>query len=163
MTIASTYPLGLWRAWSYVHFPVAAWIYPRPETAPPPLPMMGSGAGEGHALAAGTDEFSGLRRYEPGDTPRQIAWKALARGAGLHSKEFAGSTRGQCRLDWNALPSHLDTEARLSRLTGWILVAERAKIDYVLSIPGLVTPLTHGAAHRLLCLRALAGHPFDRR
>ncbi|MEO8134420.1 MAG: DUF58 domain-containing protein [Betaproteobacteria bacterium] len=160
ITLSSIYPLGLWRAWSYVHFPVSAWVYPHPEAAPPPLPMVGIGAGEGHAQAAGTDEFSGLRRYEPGDTPRQIAWKALARGAGLHSKEFAGAARGQCRLEWNAL-SGLDTEARLSRLAAWVLAAERARIDYVLRMPGLVTPLGHGPVQRVLCLRALASHPVD--
>ncbi len=93
MTISSAYPLGLWRAWSYVHFPIAAWVFPQPEAAPPTLPMRGSGVGEGHATTAGDEEFSGLRRYVPGDTARQIAWKALARGAGLR----ACSTGRTCR------------------------------------------------------------------
>jgi uncharacterized protein (DUF58 family) len=162
ITLSSSYPLGLWRAWGYIHFPIAAWVYPRPETTPPPLPMQGAGAGEGHALAAGNEEFSGLRRYEPGDTPRQIAWKALARGAGLHSKEFAGSARGQCLLDWHHLPPALDTEARLSRLTAWVLAAERAQIEYSLILPGLTTSPAHGPAQRALCLKALAGFPADR-
>ena len=161
ITLSSSFPLGLWRAWSYIHFPIAGWVYPRPEAAPPPLPMHGAGAGEGHAQSTGNEEFSGLRRYQPGDTPRQIAWKALARGAGLHSKEFAGSARGRCLLDWHQLPPALDTEARLSRLTAWVLAAERAQIDYALIIPGLSTPLAHGAAQRVLCLKALAGFPAD--
>lgn len=161
VTLTSTYPLGLWRAWSYVHFPVAAWVYPQPEPQPPPLPLKGAGAGEGHALAAGSEEFAGLRRYEPGDTPRQIAWKALARGAGLHSKEFGGSARGQCLLDWQQLPAALGTEARLARMTAWILAAERAQVDYAMSIPGLSTPLARGPAQRALCLKALAGFPAD--
>lgn len=163
ITLASSYPLGLSRAWSYIHFPVAAWVYPRPETTPPPLPMQGAGAGEGHAQAAGSEEFAGLRRYEPGDTPRQIAWKALARGAGLHSKEFAGGARGQCLLDWHHLPPGLATEARLSRLTAWVLAAERAQVDYAMLLPGLSTPLARGPAQRALCLRALAGFPADRK
>ena len=156
ITLSSSFPLGLWRAWSYIHFPVAAWVYPRPEPSPPPLPMHGAGAGEGHAQSTGHEEFSGLRRYEPGDTPRQIAWKALARGAGLHSKEFAGSARGRCLLDWQQLPPALDTEARLSRLTAWVLAAERAQIDYAMVIPGMSTPQAHGTAQRELCLKALA-------
>ena len=162
ITVASSYPLGLWRAWSYVHFPAAAWVYPRPEASPPPLPMQGPGAGEGHAQAAGSEEFSGLRRYQPGDTPRQIAWKALARGAGLHTKEFAGAARGQCLLDWNHLPASLDTEARLSRLTAWILAAEQGQVDYAVAIPGMSTPHARGPAQRAQCLRALAGFPADR-
>jgi uncharacterized protein (DUF58 family) len=163
ITLASSFPLGLWRAWSYIHFPVAAWVYPRPEATPPPLPMRGAGAGEGHALAAGNEEFSGLRRYEPGDTPRQIAWKALARGAGLHSKEFAGGARGQCLLEWRQLPPGLDTEARLSRFAAWVLAAERAQVDYVMHLPGLSTPLARGPAQRALCLQALAGFPAERK
>lgn len=159
ITVSSIYPLGLWRAWGYVHFPVAAWVYPHPEPTAPPLPMQGAGAGEGHAQAAGNEEFSGLRRYAPGDTPRQIAWKALARGAGLHSKEFSGSARGQCLLDWQQLPPSLDTEARLSRLTAWVLAAEHAQIHYAMILPGLSTPLARGPAQRLLCLRALASFP----
>jgi uncharacterized protein (DUF58 family) len=161
ITLASSYPLGLWRAWSYIHFPLAAWVYPHPEAAPPPLPMQGAGAGEGHAQAAGSEEFSGLRRYEAGDTPRQIAWKALARGAGLHSKEFAGSARGHCLLDWQHLPAALDTEARLARLTAWVLAAEHAQIDYALNIPGLAAPRARGPVQRALCLRVLAAFPAD--
>ena len=159
VTVASSYPLGLWRAWSYIHFPIAAWVYPQPEANPPGLPMKGYGTGEGHTTAAGTEEFSGLRRYVPGDTPRQIAWKALARGAGLFSKEFAGSSLGQCTLDWHDLPPSLDTEARLARLTAWVLAAEKARVDYTLVMPGLSTPPGHGPAQRTLCLRALASHP----
>jgi uncharacterized protein (DUF58 family) len=161
ITLASSYPLGLWRAWSYIHFPLAAWVYPQPEDDAPGLPMRGHGIGEGHAATAGSEEFSGLRRYVPGDTPRQIAWKALARGAGLYSKEFAGSSRGQCVLDWNELPASLDTEAKLSRLTAWVLAAEKARVDYSLVMPGLTAPPAHGAAQRALCLRALASHPKE--
>ncbi|MEP7084474.1 MAG: DUF58 domain-containing protein, partial [Betaproteobacteria bacterium] len=156
ITLSSSFPLGLWRAWSYIHFPIAAWVYPQPEPLAPPLPMQGADAGEGHAQSSGHEEFAGLRRYEPGDTPRQIAWKALARGVGLHSKSFAGSARGRCLLDWQQLPATLDTEARLSRLTAWVLAAERAQVDYAITIPGFAAPLAHGSAQREQCLKALA-------
>ena len=164
ITLTSGYPLGLWRAWSYVHFPLSAWVFPQPEANPPPLPLQGFGVGEGHASAAGSEEFSGLRRYVPGDTPRQIAWKALARGAGLFSKEFAGSSRGRCVLDWQALPDGLGTEQKLSRLTAWVLRAEHARVDYALVLPApaaVALPPGHGPAHRALALRALAAHPRD--
>ena len=39
MEIATNYPLGLFRAWSYMHFEQWALVYPRPEPAPPPLPL----------------------------------------------------------------------------------------------------------------------------
>lgn len=162
MTIASTYPLGLWRAWSYLYFPVSAWIYPKPELVPPPLPMKGVGDGDGFALGTGNDEFTGLRRYAPGDTLRQISWKALARGAGLHTKEFAGGSRGQCVLEWDRLPRHLDIEARLSRLSAWVLAAERTKVDYALDLPGYAAPAANGAEHRARCMKALASFRLER-
>ena len=163
MTISSSYPLGLWRAWSYLHFPVAAWVYPKPELVSPPLPMRGVGDGDGFALGTGNDEFTGLRRYVPGDTLRQISWKALARGAGLYSKDFAGGSRGRCVLDWDRLPRQLDIEARLSRLSAWILSAERTKIDYTLDLPGYSAPAANGPEHRARCMRALAEFRIERR
>ena len=38
VTLSSTQPMGLWRAWSYVHFPLAGIVYPEPEPGAPPLP-----------------------------------------------------------------------------------------------------------------------------
>ena len=35
VTLASTRPLGLWRAWSYIHFPLAGVVYPAPEPGAP--------------------------------------------------------------------------------------------------------------------------------
>ena len=49
-----------------------------------------------------------------------------------------------------------DTEARLSRLSAWVLAADRRGVDYGLRLPGLEIPPSCGAAHRLRCLEALA-------
>ena len=67
-------------------------------------------------------------------------------------------------LDWHALPTHLDTEARLSQLCARVLQAERAGIStggqpatgYGLRLPGRSIDPDHGAAHRAACLQALA-------
>ena len=34
LTVSSDFPLGLWRGWGYLHTPVHAHIYPRPESPP---------------------------------------------------------------------------------------------------------------------------------
>ena len=162
MSIASVYPLGLWRAWSYLHFPVAAWVYPKPEQAAPPLPMKGAGDADGQSYSSGSDDFSGLRRYVPGDTLRQVSWKALARGVGLHSKEFAGGARSRCALEWDRLPRHLDIESRLSRLSAWVLAAERAKVEYTVDLPGFSSMMGNGPEHRAQCLKALAEFRIER-
>ena len=52
----------------------------------------------------------------------------------------------------------LDLERRLSRLTRWVLEAERAGIRYRLLLPGLSVGPNLGPAHRLRALKALALH-----
>jgi uncharacterized protein (DUF58 family) len=49
-----------------------------------------------------------------------------------------------------------DTEARLSRLCAWVLMAERAGLRWALVLPGTRLPEGEGSAHRLACLDALA-------
>jgi uncharacterized protein (DUF58 family) len=47
-------------------------------------------------------------------------------------------------------------EARLSRLTAWVLQADRLGLDYGLRLPGKEIAMGHGAAQRRRCLEALA-------
>ena len=46
--------------------------------------------------------------------------------------------------------------ARLSRLAGWVLEAERGGALYGLRLPGSELAPAHGDAHRAACLQALA-------
>jgi len=164
VTLSSTQPLGLWRAWSYVHFPLAGVVYPEPEPGAPPLPR---GAHGHDATAPGMgeeSEFSGLRDYQPGDAPQRVAWKAVARGAGWYTKEFDGAGGGgPVPLDWSGLPATLDTETRLSRLTAWVLAAERAARPFALRIPGATLPVAQDRDHRRAALTLLAMFPAERR
>jgi uncharacterized protein (DUF58 family) len=158
VTLSSTYPLGLWKAWAYVHFPLAGIAFPAPESSAPPLPFGGGGA---DSLAKGHGEdadLAGLRDYQRGDPPQRVAWKAVARGAGWYSKAFEGSGAGPVMLDWRTLPD-LDVEARLSRLSAWVLGAERAARPFALWLPGFVLPPSQGREHRRLALTALALFP----
>ena len=164
VTLSSTQPMGLWRAWSYVHFPLAGVVFPEPEPGAPPLPR----GAHGHDVTAPgmgeESEFSGLREYQPGDAPQRVAWKAVARGAGWYTKEFDGSGGGgPVSLDWAALPATLDTEKRLSRLTAWVLAAERAARPFALRIPGATLPVAADRDHRRAALTLLAMFPAERR
>ncbi len=162
VTLSSTQPLGLWRAWSYVHFPLAGIVYPEPEPGAPPLPH----GAHGHDLTAPgmgeESEFSGLREYQPGDAPQRVAWKAVARGAGWYTKEFDGAGGGGAvPLDWGSLPAALDVETRLSRLTAWVLAAERAARPFSLRLPGATLPVGQDHDHRRAALTLLASFPPD--
>jgi uncharacterized protein (DUF58 family) len=49
-----------------------------------------------------------------------------------------------------------DGEARLSRLTAWVLAADRAELAWTLRLPGRALARSNGPAHRRACLDALA-------
>ncbi|MDR3410870.1 MAG: DUF58 domain-containing protein [Formivibrio sp.] len=153
-------PTGWFVAWSYVTLAGDCLVYPQPEADPPPLPL-GAQSGSGAMQAGfGDDDFAGLREYQPGDSPRRIAWKQLARSDQLLSKTFQSPQASEVILDWDTLVG-LDTEARLSRLTAWILRAEAGGQRYALRLPGFFRALDEGAAHRAACLAALAMFPAD--
>jgi uncharacterized protein (DUF58 family) len=160
VTLSSTQPLGLWRAWSYVHFPLAGVVYPEPEPGAPPLPR-GAHGQELTAPGQGDEsEFAGLRDYQPGDPPQRVAWKAVARGAGWYTKEFDGAGGGgPVTLDWASLPHALDVETRLARLTAWVLAAERAARPFALRVPGGTLPVANDRNHRRSALTMLAMFP----
>jgi uncharacterized protein (DUF58 family) len=131
--------------------------YPAPEAHPPPLPSGEHGV-DPHAVGRGDDaDLAGLREYQRGDPLQRVAWKAVARGAGWFSKSFEGTGGGgPIALDWSHLPAHLDTEMRLSRLSAWILAAERTTRPFGLSLPGVRLPTGSGREHRREALTALA-------
>jgi uncharacterized protein (DUF58 family) len=157
ITLSSTWPLGLFHCWTVLEFDWRVLVYPRPAASHWPLPKA-IGAGRSSATeAAGEDSFAGLRGYHPGDSPRRIAWKAVARGLALQTKQFSGRPSGSLWLDWDVAPEH-DAEARLSRLTRWSLDAEQGRIDWGLRLPGRSLQPGRGEAHLRLCLEALARH-----
>jgi len=155
--IFTEYPTGLFHAWSYVDFGTRCLVYPRPDAGAGALPVDAHASGLGNIPIRGDEEFQSLRAYKPGDTPRQIAWKALAREQGLLVKEFGATASADLWLDYEMLQG-LPVEVRLSRLTWWVTEAERAQVPYGLKLPSrTIAPLT-GARHRDACLHALALH-----
>jgi uncharacterized protein (DUF58 family) len=156
--LETRFPLGLFRAWSYAEPDVRCLVYPRPERASLPVPSAASDAGAARAQAQGNDDFSGLREYQPQDSPRHVAWKAVARSDTMLTKQFAGAAGTELWLDWAALPPAMETEQRLSRLTGWVIAAEQSGARYGLRLPGSALAPDRGESHRAACLQALALH-----
>ncbi len=159
VTIASDFPLGLWRGWAYAHFPASGIAYPIPEAAAPPLPMGSPGAdASAHGRAEDAD-LAGLREYQRGDPLQRVAWKAVARGAGWYTKAFDGAGGGgPVTLDLSALPASLSTEQKLSRLTAWVLACEHAARAYSLVLPSTRIVAAQGRDQRRAVLTALALH-----
>lgn len=158
VTLETRYPLCLVRAWSYVEPDMRCLVYPRPEASPPPLPLAASGESGGSRSGKGSEDFSGLRTHQPADSTRHVAWKAVAREQPLLTKQFAGASTVEVWLDWNALPTGLGVEARLSRLTRWLIDAHAQGLAYGLCLPGKEIPIGQGARQFQNCLEALALH-----
>jgi uncharacterized protein (DUF58 family) len=161
--LETRFPLGLFRAWSYVEPDARCLVYPRPERAALPPESGESSSGARRSPTPGNDDFSGLRGYQRSDSPRHVAWKAVARsdthasrGDDMLTKQFTGESAAQLWLDWRLLPADFGVEQRLSRLAGWALAAERGGSAYGLRLPGLEIEPARGDAHCNACLQALA-------
>ena len=155
------FPLGTFRVWTYWRPAAQLLVYPAPESTPPPLPVGEPRAtGKGHATSQGIGEFDGVRAYRRGDPLKLVVWKKAAKSLGsgaddLVSRDAQQSHRQELWLDvaHAQLP---DLEARISRVTAWVLQADRLGLDYGLRVPGREIPPANGAAHRVQCLEALA-------
>jgi uncharacterized protein (DUF58 family) len=154
LTLYTHFPLGLFYAWTYLHFDVRCLVYPRPA-APQPLPPVSGQQGEGKIVTKGDEDFSGLRNYVPGDAMPRIAWKALAREQGLQVKQFSAFQGQELWLDWAQLPD-IAPERKLELLTRWVLDADVQGLIYGLRLPDGEVPPQHNAMHRAECLRRLA-------
>jgi uncharacterized protein (DUF58 family) len=157
-TLATVWPLGLVRAWSYTVPALACLVYPKPADAVPPAPTFGDLQGGSLPSDTGDEDFAGLRRHQPSDPPHHVAWKAVARQgphATLQTKQFSGTAAPALWLDWTMLPG-MDVETRLSVLTRWVLDAESAGLSWGLRLPDEEIPQAHGPDHTHACLKALA-------
>lgn len=165
LVIESRYPLGLVRAWSQLDMahPCLAWPRAVPSEQRPATGGEADAAQRTRQLA-GSDEFHGLRRYQSGDPPRLVDWKAYARGRGLHSKEFVDPAEGWLWLDWHTMPG-VDAETRLSRLAWWVLRLAESNQRYGLILPGGTLPPGQGPEQQrqALDMLALHGQPAEER
>lgn len=156
LRIESSFPLGLFTAWTWLHPDLECIVYPRPaprdREGPPPDAEPGA-AHDGRA--SGEEDFAGLRSFRVGDPPRRIAWKAWARGGELVVKEYVGAARAPILFDLAAARGR-DLEARLARLARWVVDAEELGDRYGIRLPDGETGPGAGLAHRNRCLARLA-------
>ena len=156
LTISTRFPLGLVHAWSHLNLTASCLVYPHP--AIPGMEIVTSSAdmgGNRSSQRTGIDDFLGFRNYHPGDSPRHVDWKAVARGQELLTKQFADNENSELWLDWHMLPG-LDTEERLSQLCRWVIDVDASGNRYGLRMPDRVIPMGQGSEHLHQCLETLA-------
>ncbi|MEQ1558986.1 MAG: DUF58 domain-containing protein [Methyloglobulus sp.] len=155
LTISSTYPLGLFRAWSPIRSNAKTLVYPKPASQQIPFPETGTTQNPKGQFKKGGDEFYGLQSYQAGDSIRHLDWKAYAKGLGLYSKQYGGESSAEIWLDYGHAPGQ-SLEERLSYLCRWVVDAEQSGLSYGFVLPGLRLEPAHGSAHFQKCLEALA-------
>jgi len=156
LTLFTTFPLGLYYAWAYFEPAMQCVVYPRPAPPGLALPPASSSDGQGIESGQGQEDFSGLRQYHPGDSPRHIAWKAAARGQGLLTKQFSGRVDSELWLSWYLLPPRMNLEDKMSHLARWVLDAHAAGMSYGLKLPGKTVAIAGGNVQCERSLEALA-------
>jgi uncharacterized protein (DUF58 family) len=154
--LQATAPYGLFRTWTWLNLDCSAVVYPRPygDLAEPLVAGQQRGA---HHMVQNPDELAWLRDFREGDSPRQVAWKAYARGAPLLVREYRGTAAAERDFDYATLAT-LDTESRLSQLCKWVLDAARRNESWTLRIPSASPSKGYGQSHRDQCLQQLALH-----
>jgi uncharacterized protein (DUF58 family) len=156
LTAETRFPLGTFRVWTVWRPAAQLLVYPTPEPSPPPLPSgEPRGGGVANAKAMHSGEFDGVRAYRRGDPMRMVVWKKAAKADELISRDSQQAQRHELWLDF-AQCGHAGTEQRLSRLTAWVLQAERLGLDYGLRLPHRQLAPASGEAHKRRCLEALA-------
>jgi uncharacterized protein (DUF58 family) len=155
LRLTSSHPFGLFRTWTWVHLPIEVLVYPHPHGSLPRPVTSGRQPGESARSGSGLDEWMSLRPFRDGDSPRQVDWKAYARGAPLMVKEYSPAGADLCLFDFAQLRI-ADVEARLSQLARWVVDAEAGGERYGLVIPGVELAPNRGPEHRHRCLAALA-------
>jgi uncharacterized protein (DUF58 family) len=159
LELGSNAPLGLFRAWTWLHLPLDAIVYPAPAgTRALPAPRGEPRDSAQQARVSGEEEWAWLRPLRESDSPRNVAWKVYARGGPLLVAHYDAPAGVHRLLDF-ALLQALPLEQRLSQLAQWVLDCERLGETYALQLPQQTLPAGHGIAHQRACLQALALYP----
>ena len=155
ITLSTSFPFGLFRAWTYVHIRAGllAWPVPRGRHETPPEATSGGNAPAVHRV--GDEEWAGLREFRNGDSPRQVAWGAYARGRGLLVKTYQSPAAHHRLFDLAAVPG-ADLEQRLEQLSAWVVAAHARGERYGLRLADRTLPPDSGNEHRARCLSGLA-------
>jgi uncharacterized protein (DUF58 family) len=157
LTLSSSFPFGLFTAKATLNLESVAIVYPKPQpTNLPETYFLEPGIYSERQVAntSGNEDFSGLKTYQAGDSLKQIFWKAAAKGQGLMTKTFSGSSSQILLLDYQTIKG--DKEQRLSLICDMVLQANRKQLAFALKLPNKELPASSGEVHFYQCLEALA-------
>lgn len=155
LTLDTVFPFGICRAWSLIDLDLQCLVYPRPVACDLDWVVQQQSQDGNTTQTRGADDFHGLRAYRPGDSLRHVAWKQMARGRGMYTKEYASNMDDRVWLRWSLFPD-LGVEERLSRLCWCVIQLDAAGVDYGLDLPGAQLAPAKGQQQYTRALEALA-------
>lgn len=152
LKITSQYPLGLWRAWSYIALRQHYWVYPVPDNTP----ALHQAADE-PAAATGSNIGDTLTSYRSGESMRHIVWKRLAQNP-TNPVVREQHQHNITEPEWVIVPplSGDALEHALRRACQQLLTLENSGRHYGLKLPTVTVPQAQGALHLQRCLQELA-------
>ena len=174
VTVESFYPFGLYRCWTHLAFTHQITVFPKPLPCEIQLHVSQQNSAKKSAEIAneqaGHDDFSHLKTYQLGEPLNHVAWKQLAKGRGMVSKQF--SSIGN-QIGWLKLPAEYThktgsqpnkelataLEQALSELCYQVIELSRTQQTFGLDLGSQCIAPNSGADHRLACLEALAYFP----
>ena len=177
ITVQSFYPLGLYRCWTHLAFTHEITVFPKPLPCEIQLHInehnSAKKSGEMANEQAGHDDFSHLKAYQVGEPLNHVAWKQLAKGRGMVSKQFSsvGNHIGWLKLsteyrNTTLTGSNLELdsplEQELGKLCYQVIELSRTQRTFGLDLGNQCIAPNNGAAHRLACLHALAHFEMGR-
>ncbi len=158
--LATTYPLGIFKVWSWFRCEHQYLVYPKPVKPQFDLQQLGHLSDmESNDLQEGQEDFYSIRNYQPGDTSRNIHWRAYAKEQGLLTKQFSEPKGQLATLDYHMFDTvdpYNRVELRLSWLCYLIREAAENQTPFGLTLPGQIFAPAQGQDHIEQCLKALA-------
>lgn len=154
LLVETYFPLGLLRAWTWVDLSAQGLVYPKPIFGEYPDKQHGRRQDGTLLDPAGSEDFTDLRTYQPGDPIKHILWRSYAKSDELAVKNYASYIEPRLTFDLDSLPG--DLEERLSRLAGLALRATREEREFGARIGPVQIPPDVGTAHLESVLRELA-------
>ena len=158
--LATTYPLGIFRVWSWFRCQHQYLVYPKPVKPPFDVQQLGYLSDlESNDVKDGQEDFYSIREYQAGDAKRNIHWRAYAKDQGLATKQFSEPKGQLATLDYHMFDSvetYNRVELRLSWLCYLIREAASTQTRFGLNLPGHTFAPAQGKEHVEQCLQALA-------
>jgi len=153
--ISSTYPLGLFYAWKYIMPNKEAIVYPKRVRDKSSSYESEYVASEEESLdlnPESNDEFLDHRRFRDNDYWKHIDWKAYARGRGLLTKNFSGTSSKVKTIKM----SSSDNLEKLGIVVNDVLDAFESNRDSILICDNEVVSRGRNLGHLNKCLRVLS-------